>query len=93
MSDDLSPEEQAIYDAELAVAEKLVEKAMAPYRKFLSAKQLEEMREDLIDVLMTHPNAGDLIAHLAKRAAPNASGEVGPGAAADDGSKERSGAK
>jgi hypothetical protein len=82
MSDDLSPEEQAIYDAELAVSEKLVEEAMEPYRKFLSEKQLEEMREDLLDVVMTHPNFSDLVAHLAKRAAPDASGEVGPGAAA-----------
>lgn len=81
MTDDLSPEEQATYDAELAVAEKLVHEAMAPYRKLLSATQLEDMHEMLLDVLMTHPNAAEYITSLAKRAAPDASGEVGPDAA------------
>ncbi len=91
MSDDLSPEEQAAYDAELAVAEKYVEEAMAPYRKFLSAEKLEDMHDMLLDVLMTHPNAAEYVAALAKSAAPDASGEVGPGAATGDEVATRSG--
>jgi hypothetical protein len=38
----------------------------------------------------THPNATELIAHLARRAAPDASGEVGPGADAGESDPARS---
>ena len=91
MSDDLSPEEQAIYDAELAVAEKLADDAMAPYLQRLPAPELELMRETIVEVLMTHPNATELIAALAKRAAGDVSGDVGPGVATDAEGADRSG--
>ena len=67
--DDLSPDEQAAYDAEMAVIEALVDAAIVPYARLLSRDQLARMRECLVDTLATHPNATELVAALAKRRA------------------------
>jgi hypothetical protein len=91
MSDDLSPEEEAAYEAEMIIAEKLVAEAMLPYRKFLSAEKLEDMHDMLLGVLMTHPNATEYLANLAKRHPPEVSGEVGEGVEADAASGESAG--
>ena len=76
MSTNPSPEDAAL-DAELEVVEALADKAMAAYNHLLSPKQRADMRETLIEVLATHPNASRLIAQLARPPVVDVSGEVG----------------
>jgi hypothetical protein len=76
MSRDRTPADEQL-DAEIAVAEALADKAMAPYAGRLPAAQLARMRAALIDALATHPNAHRLVAQLARRPVVERSGEVG----------------
>lgn len=51
-----------------------VERAIAPYRAVLPPEALEELRELMVAVLLTHPEVAPVLDRLRRRSPPDRSG-------------------
>ena len=92
MSRSEPPSSSSAEAAEDAVIGGLVERALAPWARGLSAATLDMMRDVLTDMLETHPVATRLVGELKARPVADASGTVSKGDAdASDVDPEKAG--